>query len=263
MALRLTPEQALKMGIPLVGMQANGDKKSKRQSIIDAIAEIRNSNVQMERIEGGYRVTITGVPIPSWNTVLRWDLKTEFHSYNKAWHRRIHEAALESGMHRERRTDRFLIKINVDRKRLLDYDNICVKQVIDGCVRSGLIKDDSPKFMAGYDVRQKQAKENKTVIIFQEQQKEEGMIRISEIENLVDVDKDIIHLAFQVSDDLGIAAYKNSNAEFKQFLNQDQGVTVFSMNLEYRTYTTKLLAAVTPLLKEEQKAVFLKTAILG
>jgi len=149
-ALRLTPEQALKMGIPLVGMQPLGKKKSKRQSIIDAIAEIRNSNVQMEYIKGGYRVTITGVPIPSWNTVLRWNLKTEFCSYNKAWHKRIYEAALESGLHRERRAEQFFITIKAYRKRLLDYDNICVKQVIDGCVRSGLVQDDSPKYITGY-----------------------------------------------------------------------------------------------------------------
>jgi len=89
------------------------------------------------------------------------------------------------------------------------------------------------------------------------------MIRIREIEELIHVDKEIIKLAFQVSDEMGVAAYKSGVSEFKAFLEQTVGETVFSMNIEYRTYTTKLLAALTPLLEEEQKAALLKTALLG
>jgi len=37
------------------------------------------------------------------------------------------------------------------------------------------------------------------------------MIRIREIENLVDVDRDIIHLAFQVSDESGCAQTSKNN----------------------------------------------------
>lgn len=120
----------------------------------------------MKRSGEGYVVTIRDLALPSWNSVLRWDIKREFYSYNKAWHTRMREAAMEAGLHRENRKDVFFIHIDSFRKRLIDYDNICVKQVIDGCVRSGLIADDSPKYIAGYSVRQIKSDVNLTKITF-------------------------------------------------------------------------------------------------
>jgi len=85
---------------------------------------------------------------------------------------------------------------------------------------------------------------------------------IKEVEELIHVDKEIIKLAFQVSDEMGVTAYKSGVAEFKAFLEQTEGVQVFPMNILYRTYVTKLLAAVLPLLKEDQKSIFFKAVIL-
>ncbi len=166
MPLRLTLAEASKLGI--------GDphtnyapRVAKRRSISEYLSDILNARVSMKSVGDGYLVTIHDVPLPSWNTVLRWDIKREFYSYNKAWHTRLRQSALEAGLNRENRTDTFFISIFSYRKRLIDYDNICVKQVIDGCVKSGLIVDDSPKYITGYCVRQIKSAENVTTIAFE------------------------------------------------------------------------------------------------
>jgi len=164
MAIRLTAEQALRMGLIEAKTKGGGSKKNSREAITDRIERINSSIATMHKTEDGYIVEITGEPVPSWNVVLRWDTKREFPSYNKAWHQKIYEAALDANLHREKQTGCFHINIAVHRKRLLDYDNICVKQMIDGIVNSGLIKDDSPKFITGYTVKQYPAMFNKTTI---------------------------------------------------------------------------------------------------
>jgi len=88
------------------------------------------------------------------------------------------------------------------------------------------------------------------------------MKHINEVEELVQVDKDIIRLAFELSDEMGVRAYRDAVQGFKDALQQTEGVKVFPMNVIYRTYITKLLNAVLPLLEEEQKPIFFKAVIL-
>ena len=54
------------------------------------------------------------------------------------------------------------------RKRLCDPDGISVKAAIDGIVKAGILKDDSPEFVE--EIIQKQVKSNdeKTEIIIEE-----------------------------------------------------------------------------------------------
>jgi Holliday junction resolvase RusA-like endonuclease len=58
------------------------------------------------------------------------------------------------------------INIYSTRKRKTDIDNISGKAVLDGCVKSGIFKDDSPEFVEAYQVHRPEiGKEEKTVII--------------------------------------------------------------------------------------------------
>lgn len=56
------------------------------------------------------------------------------------------------------------IHIHSYRKRLADPDGISAKAVIDGIVKAGVIKDDSPEFVRQVGYSQEKAVEEKTVI---------------------------------------------------------------------------------------------------
>lgn len=58
------------------------------------------------------------------------------------------------------------INIYSTRKRKTDIDNISGKAILDGCVKSGIFKDDSPEFVEAYQVHRPEIdKEEKTVIV--------------------------------------------------------------------------------------------------
>lgn len=59
------------------------------------------------------------------------------------------------------------------RKRLLDYDNLCTKAILDGVVREGILRDDNPQIIK--EVRQKQIK-------IKSPEKERVMVLIEEID---------------------------------------------------------------------------------
>lgn len=63
---------------------------------------------------------------------------------------------------------RVRITIHSYRKRLADPDGISGKAAIDGCVKAGLLGDDSPKEVAEVRHRQSQSKTERTVIEIEE-----------------------------------------------------------------------------------------------
>lgn len=56
------------------------------------------------------------------------------------------------------------VVIHSYRKRLTDADGISAKAAIDGLVKAGLLKDDSPKYVEEVTYRQYKSKEEKTII---------------------------------------------------------------------------------------------------
>jgi len=159
MALRLTPEQALKMGILSESKRTSG-KLSKREKIKAYLLKIQSAQCKVTPLNNGALVEIEGLGVPSLNAMLDWDQKTEAYSYKKEWHKLIHYGALESNI---KRTFKCInkpceLKIVAYHTRLLDLDNICPKYLIDGIVRAGIIQDDDPRYVAGYSVKQHKAK---------------------------------------------------------------------------------------------------------
>jgi len=159
MALRLTSDQALKMGIIGEASSSLG-KRSKRESIKKYLQKIEQAQCKVSPLDNGVTVEIQGIGIPSLNAMLGWDQKTEAYSYKKAWHRLIQNGVLESNI---KRTFKCInqpceMQIVAYHTRLLDYDNITPKYLIDGIVRAGIIQDDDMRFIAGYSVKQLKAK---------------------------------------------------------------------------------------------------------
>jgi len=144
--MRLTDEQAVSLGLVPKGKK----KTSKRKRITDYIKDIATAKVRMVKRNNMYAIYI-GSAIPSLNTVLGWDKKREYPSYNKAWRKRIYDAALEFNLHNENCTSPFKLFIHIQRKRVVDMDNIFVKQIIDATCHSGLLHDDDPRYIAGYE----------------------------------------------------------------------------------------------------------------
>jgi hypothetical protein len=65
---------------------------------------------------------------------------------------------------------KFVAPVHIDiystRKRKTDIDNISGKAVLDGCVKSGIFKDDSPDYVKSYQVHQPEiGEEEKTIIV--------------------------------------------------------------------------------------------------
>ena len=61
--------------------------------------------------------------------------------------------------------EKFRIEIISYRKRLLDYDNLDLKLILDACVRNKLIWDDAPEFIHRPLKEQIRDKEERTEII--------------------------------------------------------------------------------------------------
>lgn len=167
--MRLTPEQAAAMGLlPAGGKTAIQKKRKDRRSLIkDAVDAIHAAKVSIKKDECGYTFLIVGEPVPSLNTVLRWDMQREFTTYNKAWCAVMRDAALEAGLHREKSQRLHKLYITAYRKRLLDYDNVCLKQIIDGCCKSGVIFDDDPRYISGVDTKQVKSKMDAILMRFE------------------------------------------------------------------------------------------------
>lgn len=53
------------------------------------------------------------------------------------------------------------------RKTLVDIDNLSGKAAIDGLVKAGILKDDSPKFVSEVTHKQYQGEEEKTAILIE------------------------------------------------------------------------------------------------
>ncbi|MDX8390271.1 MAG: hypothetical protein R8M38_07255 [Mariprofundaceae bacterium] len=159
--LHLNAKEALKLGIVTPQPTKN---LHRRQRITAQLARIHAAQCQVQQQKTGIELHIIGLGLPSLNEVLRWDVKREFPSYNKAWHRLIHDAVFLSKTRplQLQAHESVHLYIHSIRPRLLDMDNLCAKQLIDGIVHSGLIPDDSPRFIHAYTVTQQQAKRGET-----------------------------------------------------------------------------------------------------
>jgi hypothetical protein len=56
------------------------------------------------------------------------------------------------------------VHVHCRRKRLLDYDNVHYKPVIDGIRASGLLPDDRPEYFVGAYVTQEQGEPEETIV---------------------------------------------------------------------------------------------------
>jgi len=63
---------------------------------------------------------------------------------------------------------RVSIHVHSIRKRLCDADGISAKAAIDGLVRGGILKDDSPKYVKEVTFSQEKGEEEKTIIEIEE-----------------------------------------------------------------------------------------------
>lgn len=61
-------------------------------------------------------------------------------------------------------TDTVKIHIHSVRKRLADPDGLSGKAVIDGLVKTGVLPDDSLKYVSGVEFSQEKGSEEKTII---------------------------------------------------------------------------------------------------
>ena len=64
----------------------------------------------------------------------------------------------------KRLTSPISIHVHSIRKRLTDPDGLSCKAVIDGLVRCGILKDDSPKYVKEVTYSQEKGKVEKTII---------------------------------------------------------------------------------------------------
>ena len=71
----------------------------------------------------------------------------------------------ELKIRKAKENEKFRIEIVSYRKRLLDYDNLDLKLILDACVRNQLIWDDSPEFIHRPLKEQFKDKEERTEII--------------------------------------------------------------------------------------------------
>ncbi len=64
------------------------------------------------------------------------------------------------------------------------------------------------------------------------------------ISELLVVDIQIVNMAFNRSEGLGLAALRNSISEFRHLLEKDVGSFINGMNIEYRSYLVGLLTGI-------------------
>lgn len=67
----------------------------------------------------------------------------------------------------KKQNPRYSLSVLHYRKRLIDLDNLSIKAALDAIVRSGVLPDDSPKFIKEIRHEQIKSKEEKTVIIIE------------------------------------------------------------------------------------------------
>lgn len=108
------------------------------------------------------RIILENYKMPSWNTLYsgrHWSTRKEMADYA---HQSVKIALIGKD------TTPYLspvdISITAYLKRTIDPDNVCSKLVIDGIKMTGLIQDDTPKYINGVTVRVVKSKEEKTVI---------------------------------------------------------------------------------------------------
>jgi len=150
MALRLSVDEAIERGL-IKPSSFKSKKSDKRQSIASMLSKIRESMCDISILEDGSKalVCIKGITIPSLNEVLRYDMRRQFFSINKAWRELVLSTALTCRPRTMIIPDGHVVNIHIHalRKRLLDPDNCCVKSIVDACAKQSLIPDDNPKFV--------------------------------------------------------------------------------------------------------------------
>ena len=83
-----------------------------------------------------------------------------------------------------------------------------------------------------------------------------------EIIKLCEVDSEIINKSFSVSEALGVAAIKDSIANYHNLLRSLKGDFVSSMDLDYRTYIINLLKITTETANEKNKAIIFSEIVI-
>jgi len=163
MALRLTPEQAKRMGLIQSSGKAGSVKKDRRESIKDILNSIAESRCDIVFSEDSKKalIRIVGAEIQSLNKVIRYDMRREFHSINKQWAYLIAESLMVSKKKSLIVADDEQVSVHVHtiRKKLLDPDNICVKSQVDAVHESNIIEDDSPDIISHVTTTQEKGKQ--------------------------------------------------------------------------------------------------------
>lgn len=77
-----------------------------------------------------------------------------------------HGAVSEKGP--KRLTPPVRITVHHYRNRLIDYDNLCIKAVLDGIVRAGILADDTPEQIEEITHKQYKSKTEKTIVEIEE-----------------------------------------------------------------------------------------------
>lgn len=76
------------------------------------------------------------------------------------------------------------------------------------------------------------------------------IVNQSFISELLAVDIQIVNMAFNISEQVGIAALRNGISEFSQLLVRDVGSFINGMNIEYRSYLIGILTGIDDKYKE-------------
>lgn len=143
-------------------------KKNKRKKIAELIQNIRSSSYEFKIGNNGEVIlTIDGFAAPSWNKMIRMDRRF-YSSYSNALKAMVIDAGLRAKVLKKYKKfnskEPVYVNIHCERRDLLDLDNVCAKQLIDGIVACGIIVDDNPCYMQKYQATQTKAKKDRTII---------------------------------------------------------------------------------------------------
>lgn len=158
--MRMTRQQALALGIPLPSEESGvrQRKDDRTRKFKELLREVREARCDVVITQDGKDalVRVVGATVPSLNAVLRYNMQGQFHAMNQAWHDLIGQATLAARSRRLTvgKEERVNIHVHGMRGRLLDPDNVCVKAIVDGCVRAGILPDDAPKYVGNVSASQ-------------------------------------------------------------------------------------------------------------
>jgi len=143
-------------------------KKNKREEIVKLLNNIKSSSYEFEeKDEDSYVLTIDGFAAPSWNKMIRLNYRM-YGSYSKALKGMIVDAGFRAKVLKKYKAfkpdEPVSVNIHCERRYLLDLDNVCAKQIIDGVVACGILTDDKPQYIQAYQATQEKSKKDRTIL---------------------------------------------------------------------------------------------------